>query len=36
MVICIIVDKNKTEIFKSSEHINEKGDGPIRGFGMTL
>ena len=35
MAICIIVDKNKTEIFKSREHINEK-DGPNRGFGMTL
>ena len=26
-------NKNKTETFKSSEHINEKRDGSYRGFG---
>ena len=25
--------KNKLRSFKSSEHINEKGDGPYHGFG---
>ena len=24
---------NKLRSFKNSEHINEKGDGPYRGFG---
>ena len=28
----VIENKNTTE-FKSSEHINEKGDGPYHGFG---
>ena len=28
----VIANKNKTDIyFKSSEHINEKSDGPYRG-----
>ena len=26
-------NKNKQRSFKSSEHINEKGDGSYRGFG---
>ena len=29
----VIANKNKLRSFKSSEHINEKGDGPYRGFG---
>ena len=28
-----ITNKIKLRSFKSSEHINEKGDGPYRGFG---
>ena len=38
-VLRIMLLKNGKEIriklrsFKSSEHINEKGDGPFRGFG---
>ena len=28
-----IANKNKTVIFKSSEHINENRDAPYRGFG---
>ena len=31
----VIANENKTEIHKSREHINEKGDGPYRGFGYT-
>ena len=27
-----VVNENKLGSFKSSEHINEKGDGPYRGF----
>ena len=27
------INKNKTETFKSSEHNNEKRDGPYRSFG---
>ena len=30
----IISNKDKTEIFKSSEHINEKGNVSYRGFGF--
>ena len=29
----VITNKIKPRSFKSSEHINEKGDGPYRGFG---
>ena len=29
----VIGYKNKLRSFKSSEHINEKGDGPYHGFG---
>ena len=29
----VIGNKNKLRSFKSSGHINEKGDGPYRGFG---
>ena len=28
----VIANKNKLRSFKSSEHINEKMDGPYRGF----
>ena len=31
--IVTVVEKIKLRSFKSSEHINEKGDGPYRGFG---
>ena len=31
----VIANKNKNfRSFKSSEHINEKGDGPYHGFGL--
>ena len=29
----VIANKIKLRSFKSSEHINKKGDGPYRGFG---
>ena len=29
----VIANKIKLRSFKSSEHINEKGDGPYHGFG---
>ena len=29
----VIGNKNKVRSFKSSEHINEKEDGPYHGFG---
>ena len=29
----VIGNKNKMRSFKSSEHINEKGDEPYHGFG---
>ena len=28
--------KSKLRFFKSSEHINEKGDGPYHGFGFFI
>ena len=28
----VIANKNKLRSFKSSDHINEKSDGPYRGF----
>ena len=28
-----MINRNKTEILKSTKHINEKRDGPYRGFG---
>ena len=33
VVELFILIKIKLRSFKSSEHINEKGDGPYRGFG---
>ena len=29
----VITNKIKLRSFKSSKHINEKGDGPYRGYG---
>ena len=31
--VIVLLNKNKLRSFKSSEHNNEKGDGPYRGFG---
>ena len=32
-IVIVLLNKNKLRSFKSSEHNNEKGDGPYRGFG---